>query len=104
MRIAFYLIAGLPGEPDPAASVSGDVLTVDGVHYDLSAVPEGGEAEPQGEHPFAGPITRSGGVLNVPLIWRYAAAEALRHQPAPEPMIVADGPVPDPVARPEVQS
>jgi hypothetical protein len=54
---------GLPGTHETTVTVAGDTLIVDGVAYDLSQVPEGGRAEPEGEHPFIGAITRQGGVI-----------------------------------------
>lgn len=63
MHITLSPIRGLPGQPETAISVSGDTITVDGTPYDLSSVPEGGEATPEGDHPFVGTITRSAGVI-----------------------------------------
>jgi hypothetical protein len=91
-------LPGLPGQPETSASVAGDTLTVDGVDYDLSAVPEGGFAEP--DHPFVGRIRRSGGVLTLSLRWRYDAATAAAHQPTVAPVLsVVAGAVPDPIIR-----
>ena len=61
------------GRPLSTLSVAGDVVTRDGVEYDLSAVPEGGEGipvqpGPGEEHIFIGPITREGGVIRAALI------------------------------------
>jgi len=65
MQIKLSPTRGLPGQTETAISVSGDTITVDGTPYDLSAVPEGGEATPQGDdHPFTGTITRQGGELH----------------------------------------
>jgi hypothetical protein len=72
---------GLPGHPETALSVAGDVLTVDGIAFDLAQVPEGGEATASGEHPFAGPIRRQGGVLQVP-VRVLLDDSAAPHQPA----------------------
>ncbi|WP_417713730.1 hypothetical protein [Pseudophaeobacter arcticus] len=106
MHITFICSAGLPslpgqpGQPETSASVVGDTLTVDGVEYDLSAVPEGGFAEPSGDHPFVGRIRRSGGVLSLSLRWRYDAATAEAHQPSVAPVLsVTAGAVPDPITR-----
>jgi hypothetical protein len=55
---------GLPDEPETTVVVAGDTITVDGVAYDLSPVPEGGLAEPDGAHPFVGAFTRQGGVVH----------------------------------------
>ena len=100
MKITCICIAGLPGQPETTASVNGDTLTVDGVAYDLSSVPEGGFAEPQGDHPFAGRIERTGGVLNLSLRWSYDAATAEPIQPDEPPVLtVSAGPLSDPITR-----
>jgi len=57
-----------PQKSQTSVEVSGDTLIFEGVFYDLSSVPDGGEAEPQGEHPFVGKITREGGVVNVKVV------------------------------------
>lgn len=65
MKIILSPTQGLPGQAETTVSVSGDTLTVDGQAYDLSAVPEGGEATPKEEdHPFIGKITRQDGTIN----------------------------------------
>ncbi|UWS77983.1 hypothetical protein N1037_11855 [Phaeobacter sp. G2] len=100
MKITCICIAGLPGQPETTASVNGDIITVDGVAYDLSSVPEGGFAEPEGDHPFAGRIERTGGVLHLSLLWRYDAATAEPIQPTDAPVLsVVAGAVPDPIIR-----
>ncbi|MEX5600755.1 hypothetical protein [Pseudophaeobacter sp. C1-32P7] len=100
MQITFNCIAGMPGQPETSASVSGDTITVDGVAYDLSAMPEGGYAEPEGEHPFVGQIARIGGELHLSLRWIYDTATAEPIQPAAAPVLaVAAGEVPDPITR-----
>ena len=102
MRLTISPIAGLPGQPETAASVSGNVLTVDGISYDLSPVPEGGEATPEGEeHPFTGAITRRVGEIAAAIRWVYGK-DADRDQPIdPSHWIVTvvDGPVPSPVVK-----
>jgi hypothetical protein len=64
MHLTLSPIRGLPGQKETAVAVAGDTVTVDGVAYDLSPVPEGGLAEPEGDHPFVGEITREGGVIH----------------------------------------
>ena len=39
-------------------SLSGLTLTIDGTAYDLSAIPEGGQAEATEDSPFVGTVTR----------------------------------------------
>jgi hypothetical protein len=100
MILKLHLTAGLPGDAETEASVAGDVLTVDGADYDLSAVPEGGEAMPQGLHPFVGPIIRFAGEISAALVWLYDAETAEAEQGSVHPVaIVSKGPVPDPVTR-----
>ena len=102
MQILITPIANLPGQPDDAVTVAGDVITVNGTPYDLSPIPDGAEAEPGGDHPFAGLIRRAGGVLIVPLVLRYDTATAAPDQPVdPDHWTVTltDGPLPDRVAR-----
>lgn len=100
MQITCTCIAGLPGQPETAASVSGDTITVNGVAYDLSAIPEGGFAEPEGDHPFTGRITRIGGELHLSLRWIYDTGSAEPIQPAAAPVLaVTEGAVPDPITR-----
>lgn len=102
MKLTLHLIAGAPGQPETTARVAGDVLTVNGADYDLSAVPEGGRATARGDHPFVGAITRQGGVIHAALIWLYDGADA-RPDQGTEPAVidVTDGPVADPVRRKE---
>ncbi|WP_291731771.1 hypothetical protein [Leisingera sp. F5] len=101
MKIICICVAGLPGQSETSASVSGDVITVDGTPFDLFDVPDGGFAEPEGDsHPFIGRIERINGELHVRLRWVYSDATAEPDQPAVPPVFTAtSGPVPDPIAR-----
>ena len=103
MNINFSLCAGLPGKPETSANVDGDVITVNGKKYDLSNVPDGGIAEPTGDHPFVGVITRTGGAISCTLVWGYDGSTAVPDQPKPAMAKVTNGPVPDPVARMEIE-
>ena len=107
MQISLSPQAGLPGMPDDAVSVSGDTITVNDAAFDLSGILEGGTGKPQGDHPFTGPITRNGGVLHVPLLYRYdtATAEPMQSRdPADWVVFLDSGNLADPIARkPEVQ-
>lgn len=67
---------GLPGRPEMTIHVAGDVITIDGMPYDLSAVPEGGEGWPEDASPFVVPITRQGGVLHVTIAARLGETAA----------------------------
>jgi len=101
MKLTLSPMRGLPGQPETEIAVSGDTITVDGTPYDLSAVPEGGEATPAGEHPFEGPITRAGGEI-VCKVRVGLGDDAADHQPV-DPgrwtFTVTDGPVVIPAER-----
>lgn len=100
MQIVLSPCAGLPGAPKTELSVTGDVLTVDGVSYDLSSVPEGGEATPEGgEHPFIGTITRSGGSIACSVRVILDATAASDQPDSPWIVTVTDGAVTVPAAR-----
>lgn len=104
MKLAISPVAGLPGANEATASVAGDVLTVDGIAYDLSAVPEGGEATPEGgDHPFVGTITRQAGEIVAAIRWTYGddADRDQPNDPAHWSLTVADGPVPSPIVKTE---
>jgi hypothetical protein len=90
---------GLPGQPETTIHIAGDVLTVDGIAYDLSVIPEGGEGIPEGEHPFAGPISREDGVLHASVIVRLDDTAAFDQPGIPWTVIAFDGPVAIPAAR-----
>jgi hypothetical protein len=64
MHLTLSPMRGLPGQKETALVVAGDTITVDGTLFDLSAVPEGGDAQPAGTHPFTGKITRRDGVIH----------------------------------------
>ena len=69
MHLTLSPQAGLPGQPEMTIYVAGDTITIDGTPYDLSPVPEGGEATAE-DSPFTGPITRQDGILHVTLVAR----------------------------------
>lgn len=101
MQINLSPVRGLPGDLETALSVSGDVLMVDGVAYDLSSVPEGGAATPEGDHPFTGDITRTGGEITCSVMVKLGD-DATPYQPAdPAHWVVAvvDGAVTIPAER-----
>ena len=86
MKITIHPVAGLPGQSETVASVSGDTLTVDGVEYALGALQEGDEGTLEGDTPFVGPVTREGGQIACGIIWRYDLATAEPVQPAVTPV------------------
>jgi hypothetical protein len=100
MKITIHVIAGLPGCVEPVVSVNGDVLTYSGIDYDLSDVPVGGVGEPEGDHPFIGPITRPLDEINAAVIWQFDPVTALSDQGSSHPVFdIENGPLPDPVRR-----
>ena len=50
------ILSPIASDRTTTVSVKGLVITVDGTDYDLSVIPEGGQAE--GEAPFQGIVTR----------------------------------------------
>jgi len=89
------------GPRETALSVAGDVLTVDGTAFNLSAIPEGGQATATGAHPFTGPIRREGGVIHAPVrVWLGDDAEPNQPaDPAHWTVTASDGPVTLPAIR-----
>lgn len=101
MKITIHIQAGLPGQADDTFEVDGETLIHNGTRYDLSAVPEGGVATPEGEgHPFVGDITRTNGALSVGIVWQYDGSTAEPDQGSdPIHRSVGAGVLSDPVAR-----
>ena len=105
MHLTLSPTRGLPGQPETTLSVSGDVLTCDGVAYDLSAVPAGGEAIPEGGHPFIGRITRQSGEIHA-TVHVVLGDDAASDQPTDWShwtVTVASGPVTIPAIRKPVE-
>ncbi len=74
----------------------GDTLTFNGQPLDLSAIPEGATLEPGGtDCPWVnGPITRSGGQLQIPIIAPYKGGDLPVELWYPDPILdPPDGPV-----------
>ena len=82
--------------------VAGDVLTINGTTFDLSAVPEGGEGlaqiEPGEDHVFIGPVRRIDGVIHATLIC-WIGDDAEQDQPDAPWTIDAEGDVEIPYIR-----
>lgn len=53
-------------------SINGLVLTIDGTEYDLSIIPEGGQAEASEDSPFIGTVTRE----SVTIRYEYDSSKA----------------------------
>lgn len=100
MILTIFPCRDLPGKPETTILVSGDLLTVDGTPYDLSPIPEGGQATAHGDHPFTGPIRRIGGVLHAP-VRAMLGDDADLNQPECWVIEVGDGPVKMPFLRRE---
>ena len=93
----------MPGQPELTLHVAGEVLTLDGVAIDLSAIPEGGEGWPSDEDGrIAGPIRRIDGVLHVHIVARLDDT-ATPHQDGPWVIETASSDVTIPATRKEVQ-
>lgn len=104
MKLTLHLQAA---SADTTASVSGDTLTHNGAAFDLSSVPEGGTAEPSGDHPFVGKITRENGEIQAAILWQYDSATAEPDQGTDHPVVtLTSGAIECPVIRrpePEVE-
>jgi hypothetical protein len=70
MHLTLTPVQGLPGQTEMTIHVAGDVLTLDGVALDLSAVPEGAEVWHDSAPALLGPVRRVGEVLHVTLVAR----------------------------------
>ena len=104
MKITVIPQGGLPGSVETVFSVSGDVLTADGVAYDLSDIPEGGLATPEPEDdevlPFVGTITRTDGEICLSVLYQFDTRTAAPHQPKELVTVsLASGALPDPITR-----
>ena len=89
MHLTLSPIRGLPGQPETALHVMGNVLTIDGTPYDLSPVPEGGEGE-WPDSPIIGKITRKNSTLHV-TVRVFLGDDAESHQPTdPAHWVVPD--------------
>lgn len=102
MHLTLSPCRGLPGAPETEISVDGDIVTVDGEAYDLSDIPEGGEAIPEGgDHPFIGTIIRFAGTLHCTLRVQLGDDSENDQPTDPEHWVIADaeGPVTIPALR-----
>lgn len=57
-------------------SISGLTVTIDGTEYDLSIIPEGGQAEASEDSPFIGTVTRD----SVTIRYEYDSSKAEPNQ------------------------
>ena len=82
-------------------SLSGFILKIDGVDYDLSIIPEGGQAEASEDSPFIGTVTRE----SVTIRYEYDSMKAEPDQStnlADWTFFVESGDVPCPVKWKEI--
>ena len=102
MKLKLSPIAGLPGAPETTISVSGDTIAIDGTPYDLSPVPEGGEATAD-DSPFIGKITRVNGVIHCTVLVRLGDTAADDQPDSPWVIEAASGDVTIPALRKPVE-
>lgn len=79
-----------------SVSVNGLVITIDGTEYDLSIIPEGGQAEASEDSPFIGTVTRE----SVTIRYEYDSTKAEPGQStdwSDYTFDVTDGEVPCPI-------
>ena len=100
MKITLSPQAGLPGQSEMTISVAGDTITIDGKPYDVSPVPEGGEATAE-DSPFVGKITRVGGVIHCTVRVRLGDTAADDQPDSPWVIETADGDIAIPAIRKE---
>jgi len=97
MRITPLLVAGNIGCTPTVVSVTGDVLTIDGIDYDLSAIGEGDLAE-WADSPISGTVTRTGGEIVCSVVYIYDPAPGAVVDASIE-AVITSGALPDPVVR-----
>jgi len=105
------ILSPIASDTDTTVSVDGLTITVDGVDYDLSLIPEGGDAQPGEGEPFIGTITRE----QVTIMYKYDMATAEPNQSTdwadytfidpvgeiPSPIVRKPKPEPEPEIEPE---
>ena len=72
------ILSPASGYKTTSVSVSGLVITIDGTEYDLSIIPEGGQAEASEDSPFIGTVTRE----SVTIRYEYDSMKAEPNQSA----------------------
>ena len=90
------ILSPLASNKITSVSVNGLALTIDGTEYDLSVIPEGGQAEASEESPFIGTVTRD----SVTIRYEYDSSKAEPNQStdwADYTFEVAEGEVPCPI-------
>ena len=90
------ILSPVSGYKTTTVSLSGLVLTIDGTEYDLSIIPEGGQAEASEGSPFIGTVTRD----SVTIRYEYESLKAEPNQStdwADYTFVVVEGEVPCPI-------
>lgn len=98
MKLTLTPQVGLTGQSEMKLHVAGDTITIDGTPYDLSPVPEGGEATAE-DSPFVGKITRINGVIHALVLARLGDTAASDQPDSPWLIESASGDVEIPAAR-----
>ena len=70
------ILSPVSGNKTTIVSVSGLTVAIDGVEYDLSIIPEGGQAEASEDSPFIGTVTRD----SVTIRYEYDSSKAEPNQ------------------------
>lgn len=66
------ILSPVSGNKTTTVSISGLTVTIDGTEYDLSIIPEGGQAEASEGSPFIGTVTRE----SVTIRYEYDSSKA----------------------------
>lgn len=98
MQLRLEPQSALPGHPETTLYVSGDVLTVDGIAYDLSLVPEGGEGR-WDDTPLVGPIRRINGEIHVSVVVQLGETAEDKQPDSPWNVAISAGSVVIPAKR-----
>lgn len=98
MKLTLSPTVGLPDSLETTLHVMGDVITIDGTPYDLSPVPEGGEATAE-DTPFIGKIARVGGIIHCTVMVSLDGTAADAQSPDPWVIESASGNVVIPAER-----
>ena len=93
---------GLPDQPETTIHVAGDIITIDGTPYDLSPVPEGGEATAE-DSPFVGKITRVGGIIHCTVLAQLGDTAADDQPDSPWVIENAEGDIKIPAVRKPIE-
>jgi hypothetical protein len=70
------ILSPIASDHTTTVSIEGLIITIDETAIDLSIIPEGGQAEPELDAPFVGPVTRN----EVTIKYFYDSSKAEPHQ------------------------